>query len=129
MRRAIWVGILAGIVSFAGAGRMGAAGQQNGVPLPGPPFPDSTIDARSHRGEDPGDTEERRQMEAKRAGAANAERQKLIVQDATLIVQAAAEAQLKLTKDDGASRQDALRELDTVAKLAHTVKDKMKYTR
>jgi len=130
MRRAIWVGVLMGMV-VVGGGRVGAAGQQSGVPLPGPPFPDSTADPRSsRRGEDPSDTEERRQMEAKRAGAANAERQKVIVADANLILRTAAEVQLTLAKDDnGAARQDAMRQLDNIAKLAHTVRDTMKYTR
>jgi DNA-directed RNA polymerase alpha subunit len=61
--------------------------------------------------------------------AANSERKRQLEQDSALVLQLAAELETELEKTGHeATTPSAVRKAETIEKLAHTVKEKMKLT-
>lgn len=61
---------------------------------------------------------------------ANAERQRMMARDATELLHVAAELQLKAQKSEPeAARDEMVRQVEMIEKLAHNVKERMKGSR
>jgi hypothetical protein len=72
---------------------------------------------------------ESKRAQAQRYAAANAERKRQLEQDSALLLQLAAELDAEMEKaGNGAPPSSAVRRAETIEKLAHTVKEKMKLT-
>lgn len=70
-----------------------------------------------------------RKVEELRLHHANAERQKTMSKEAALLLQMATELQLKVSKSEQVTSEEALRQVETIEKLAHNVKERMKGSR
>jgi hypothetical protein len=71
-----------------------------------------------------------RRMEMLRVKSANAERQKQLTREATELLNVAGELHFKAQKSDGSVTQaEMLRQAETIERLAHNVKERMKGSR
>ena len=72
---------------------------------------------------------ELKRAQTQRYAAANAERKRQLEQDSALLLQLAAELDAEMEKaGNGAPPSSAVRKAESIEKLAHTVKEKMKLT-
>lgn len=130
VRRTAYYCVLGGALLLADL-RGGSALQRSGTPPPVQvPTPDySATKSGNTLGINPdlGDPTSRHEMEERRGKMLNVERQKAMVREANQLVQLTAELQVTLARDpQGAAREEALRHVETIEKLARNVRERMK---
>jgi len=112
-------------VALWGSGRSGYAQQQQSH------MPDALGGSSlSEQARDRMDESLHAQLVVARRKAANVERQRLMANEAALLLQMAAALQLKLEKDEASSsREEMVQQVEAIERLAHNVKERMKGSR